>query len=79
MDMDAHFGRVTLNFNLRDTSYFEAFHQHLAEIVIFNKRVAEICVFYKPAGVPIFNNTHAETVWIDFLAHNLPPRLILSL
>ncbi len=79
VDVDAHFRGVALNLYLRDAGRGKPLEKHLAQLVVLDERVAELAVFHKPAGVPIFDDPHAETVRVDFLAHNKPPLLLYSI
>ena len=69
MDVDAHLRGVALDFNFRDASGIQLLLQRLAEVVILHQDVAELTVASKPPGIPVFDNTHTETVGIHFLTH----------
>ena len=42
----------------------------------YNQRASEILVADKPAGIPVFDDTDAEPVRINFLSHTLSSSLI---
>ena len=69
VDVDANLRGVALNLNLRDACGVQLLLQRFAQVVIFHQDVAKLIVLGKPAGVPVFDNTHTETVGIHFLTH----------
>ena len=75
--MNAHLGGITLDFNLGNAGSRQLLLQSSAQVVIFNERIAENIVLREPAGIPIFNYAHTEPMWIYFLAHSLPPHLLI--
>ncbi len=72
---DAHTGLArlaverALNLNFGNAGIVKLLFQLLAQLVIFHEGIAEIALRGEPAAVPIFDDTHAKTVGIDFLTH----------
>ena len=69
VNVNADLGRVTLDLDLRNACCVQLFFQHFAEVVILDEGIAEVLILREPAGIPIFDNAHTETVGIYFLAH----------
>ena len=75
MNGDAHTGLArlaverALNLNFGNAGIVKLLFQLLAQLVIFHEGIAEIALRGEPAAVPIFDDTHAKTVGIDFLTH----------
>ena len=78
-DEDLDSAVAALDLDGRNACCVQGLLQILTDVVVFHEKVAELIVLGEPAGIPIFNYADTKTVRINFLAHNLPPRLILSL
>ena len=71
--MNADLCGVTLDLDARNTRLEQGLLEEFTDVVILDQGIAESVVLSKPAGIPIFDDTHAQAVWIYFLAHDLPP------
>ena len=71
MDVKHNASGIALDLDLRDACGVELLLKRLSEIVILDQRVAEILVAHIPAGIPVLDDAHAQTVGMNFLAHKL--------
>ena len=78
VNKDVHLFLTSLYLDGGYARLIEFFLDEVSDLVVLNQKVTDEFVLGKPAGVPPFDNAHSETVGIYFLAHNLPPDLILS-
>ena len=71
--MDEHLDLLVapLDLDLGNTGGIEGLLQELTDLLILDQQVTDLIVASIPARVPVFDDTHTETVGIDFLSHKL--------
>ena len=67
IDTDA--GVVALDLDLGHAGGVQTLLQLVAELVVLYQEVAHFLIAGIPTGVPVFDDTHAQTVGIHFLSH----------
>ena len=74
VEVDADNGVVSFDLDTRHAGCVQGLFQEFTDLLVFHDQVADLLVAGVPARIPVFDDTHSETVGIHFLSHiSLPP------
>ena len=62
--------RFSFDFDLGNTCAVQFLLQVCADVVVLYEVICEITLGI-PFGIPVFNNTDSQAVWINFLSHDM--------
>ena len=81
MQENRHNVGAPLNLDTGHARAVERLFEELADVLVLDNEVADFLLAGVPAGIPVFDNAHAQSVGIDFLTHKtassltpFPPR-----
>ena len=69
VDIDAYLIGIALDLDGRNTGGIEGLLQVVADIVVFNDKIADLVCTGVPTGIPVLDNADAHAVRINFLSH----------
>ena len=79
MNVDADSFGISFDFYLRNACGREGFEEIFTELIVGDKRVAEVLFAGIPAGIPVFNDTDTKTGGIYFLTHSFTSSSLILL
>ena len=60
---------AALDLDLGYACTVQALLDELADLVIFDQKIADLLIAGIPTGIPVFDDAHSEAVGINFLSH----------
>ena len=69
MQEDRHHIAAALDLDLGHAGAVQGLFQVFTDLLVLHDQVADLLVTGIPAGIPVFDDAHAQAVGIDFLSH----------